>query len=97
MGNAFARASGHFQVNRTRVGQGSEDRRIIRGMSEMRTVGGAGLEREVWLLRERERGLRYLTQSKCCTLRPQAELELERVRIEISSAFEQIRRLQLHF
>ena len=65
-------------------------------MSDMGLVESAKLNREVWILRERERGLRHLTQSKCCTLRPEAELELDRVRTEISSTFEQIRRLQLN-
>ena len=63
-------------------------------MSDTGIVGGMQLEREVRLLRERERGLRYLSQSKCCTLRPEAELELIRVCAKISSTFEQIRCLQ---
>lgn len=65
-------------------------------MSDMGMMNAAKLKQDVWLLRERERGLRHLTQSKCCTLRPEAELELDRVRAEISSTFEQIRRLQLN-
>lgn len=65
-------------------------------MSEMGIIGGMELEREVRLLRERERGLRYLSQSKCCTLRPEAELELGRVRAKISSTFKQIRSLRMN-
>lgn len=65
-------------------------------MNNLGLVDHARLTRDVWVLRERERGLQYLTQSKCCTLRPDAELELDRVRAEISSVFEQIRRLQLN-
>ncbi len=64
------------------------------GMSEPGSILRAELEREVRLLQERERGLRYLSQSKCCTLRPEAERELDRVRAEISSTFEQMRSLQ---
>ncbi len=65
-------------------------------MSDVAVFDGTRLKRDVWLLLERERGLRHITQSKCCTLRPEAELELDRVRAEISSIFEQIRRLQLN-
>ncbi len=65
-------------------------------MRDMAILDGTKLKRDVWLLQERERGLRHLVQSKCCTLRPEAELELDRVRAEISSTFEQLRRLQLN-
>lgn len=65
-------------------------------MSNLAVSDGTKLQRDVCLLQERERGLRHLVQSKCCTLRPEAELELDRVRAEIRSTFEMIRRLRLN-
>ena len=65
-------------------------------MSDMAISDGTKLTRDVFLLLERERGLRHITQSVCCTLRPEAELELDRVRAEISSTFERLRQLQLN-
>ncbi len=63
------------------------------GMRHSGTPDIVKLEMAVRLLRERERGLRYLAQSRCCSLRPEAEVELGKVRAEILSTFEQIRHL----
>ena len=54
----------------------------------------AELERTIYLLRERERNLRYMAQSLRCSTRPAAELELGRVREEILHRFEEVRLLQ---
>lgn len=56
----------------------------------------ADLELTAQLLRARERSLQHLAQSPRCTARVGAELELNRVRQQISAAYAQMRQFQAH-
>ena len=51
----------------------------------------AELESKANFLSARERSLRHLAQSHHCSARPEAELELSRVREQIAAAYVQMR------
>ncbi len=76
---------------KARFHSGLTSRRTIKGMQPITDQQRTVLEIHTRFLRARERSLQHLAQSTRCSMRPEAELELHKIREQLADTYAQMR------